>query len=505
MTLRPRVVAPLALLALLAPTAAARPVTGPYLSAPFRATKLPYGFGQDPSWARNGDVLSAQFDSAGIKQVYRARPDGSRQRCLTCRTVAGPNGLPQERPQGDWILFQSYGAQPAHLGSPGLGGYGGDLYVMRPDGSRPYRLTTDSDPDGGAVYGDDTGVPYDNFHAYWSPNGRQLIWTHAEAHPLAEGGQTWQMLLGDFAVRKGVPSLENVRVVGKPYGAYETQPWSPDGKGFLFSAAGGRRSPYQARPPGWGNMRVYYMRLYGRGASPRRPRVTLIGDNAPLYQEQAIFTPDMRTVITMSNRAATEGSWYTAIAAAAQRTGFDAPDTGSTGTLQFLADFLGPDFRADLFAVDVRTGATRRLTRLNRVIPEFYWNRDHTKIIWGIGGDPAGSAYTARFRGLTRAQRRVPRRTPAALFGKPVRMSRVGAQAQRVRDPGPTDNDPVAVRPPARPAPAFPHAAKSGDRITVPFATATYLGRWLEDLRALGEAANATFTTDPLLRFDLGP
>jgi hypothetical protein len=37
-------------------------------------------------------------------------------------------------------------------------------------------------------------------------------------------------------------------------------------------------------------MRVYYTRLYGRGASPSRPRVTLIGDNAPLYQEQAIFT-----------------------------------------------------------------------------------------------------------------------------------------------------------------------------------------------------------------------
>jgi Tol biopolymer transport system component len=253
---------------------AARSLVGPYFSVSFKLRKLPYGFGQDPSWTRKGGVLSAQFDSAGIRQIYRARPDGSRQRCLTCKTVPGPNGLPQERPRGNWILFQSYGQQPVHIGAPGLGGYGGDLYVMRPDGSRPYRLTTNSDPNNGAVYGADRGVPYDNFHAYWSPNGKQLIWTHTEARPLSEGGETWQMLLGDFTVRRGVPSLRNVRVVGKPYGVYETQPWSPDGRGFLFSAAGGRRSPYQATAPGWGNMRVYYMRLHGKGASPRHPRVT---------------------------------------------------------------------------------------------------------------------------------------------------------------------------------------------------------------------------------------
>ena len=109
---------------------------------------------------------------------------------------------------------------------------------------------------------------------------------------------------------------------GRPYGAYETQPWSPDGKGFLFFAAGGYRSPYQVIPPGWANARVYYMRVYGRGASPEHPRVTRIGDNAPFYEEQSIFTPDMKTVIMMSNRGQTNGSWYDLIAAAAQRTSY---------------------------------------------------------------------------------------------------------------------------------------------------------------------------------------
>jgi hypothetical protein len=482
--------------------AEARSVVGPYFSAPFEAKKLPYPFAQDPSWARSGEVLSAELDAAGIKQVYRARADGSHQSCLTCNTVQGPNGFPQERPQADWILFASYGQQPVHVGGPGLGGYGGDLYVMRPDGTHPYRLTTNSDPDDGAVYTTNSGVPYDNFHAFWSPSGAQIAWTHCEAHPLSDGGQTWQILVGDFVVEHGVPSLRNVRVVGPPYGAYETQPWSPDGNGFLFSATGGLNSPFQATPPGWGNMRVYYMRLSGDGASPSNPQVTLIGDNTPVYQEQAIFTPDMRTVLLMSNRGSTVGSWYGVIAAAAQRTGFDAPDTGSTQTLQFLADFDGPDFHSDLYAVDVDTGAYRRLTQLDRVIPEFFWNHDYTKIIWGIGGSV--DAYAASFPGIVPAQRKIPERTPPSLHGTPIDMSRVAAQAQPIRDPGPTDNAPLAVPPPTNPAAPFPHASQTSDHASVPGVTATYVPRWLDDLEALGEAAATTFTLDPPKRLGLG-
>lgn len=489
-----------------APSAGAAPrgLIGPYFSAPFRVSKLRFAFGHGASWATTGQILSTQFDRAGLEQIYRANPDGSGQRCLTCRTVPGPNGLPQERPEGDWILFESYGQQPVHVGDPGLGGYGGDLYVMRPDGSHPYRLTTSSDPRDGAPYAQGRGVPYDNFHAYWSPDGRHVVWTHAEGYPLSRGGERWEMLLGDFRVRRGRPALVNVRVVGRPYGVYETQPWSPDGRGFLFCAAGGLRSPFQADAPGWGNMRLYYMRLYGQGASPARPRVTLIGDNEPVYEEQALITPDMRTVIMMSNRGDTVGSWHDLVAAAAQRTRFDAPDTGPTQTLQFLADFDGPDFHSDLYAVDVRTGAVRRLTDLHGVIPEFYWNHSQTRIVWGMGQVSTGVTYVGRFTGLTRAERRIPRTIPRALYGRPVDMARVGHQAQPVRDPGPTDNLSRAVHPPARPAAGFPHARQNSDTATIPSVTATYVSPWVEDLSRLGQEAGLTFTTDPLKRLGLG-
>ena len=115
------------------------------------------------------------------------------------------------------------------------------------------------------------------------------------------------MLLGDFVVEGGVPALKNVVVVGQPYGVYETQPWAPDGSGFLFCAAGGHASPFQATPPGWAHMGVYFMRLYGPGASPQDPQVTLISDEVVAYQEQALFTPDMKTVLMMSNRSGSRG------------------------------------------------------------------------------------------------------------------------------------------------------------------------------------------------------
>jgi hypothetical protein len=251
-------------------------------------------------------------------------------------------------------------------------------------------------------------------------------------------------------------------------------------------------------------MRLYYMRLYGRGASPAHPRVTLISDNAPLYEEQAVFTPDMKTVIMMSNRGDTVGSWYDLVAAASQRTGFDAPDTGSTQTLQFLADFDGPDFHADLYAVDVRTGAIRRLTQLHGVIPEFYWNRDYTRLIWGMGQISTGTTYAARFAGISAAERRAPEATPSWLYGAPVDMARVGSQAQPIRDPGPTDNRAIAVQPPKRPAKGFPHGTSNADTSTIPAVTASYVSPWLGDLKALGKQAGMTFTTDPLKRLGLG-
>jgi hypothetical protein len=427
--------------ALSAPVAGAASAPGPYFSASFHVHRNSYTFGQTPAWTAAGDVLSNEPDRTGLEQVYTSHLSGSAIRCLTCGRLAGPNGFPEQQPGGKWILFCSMGAQPQNFGAPCLGGYGSDLYVMHPNGSGLTRLTTSSDPAGGADYQalPGGGVPYDNYHPYWSPNGRELVWTRTEAYPLANGGQRWQILLADFvAPAHGRPYLAHVRIVGPAFGVYETQAWAPDGSGFLFSAFGPRNSPFQATAPGWMHLELYFMRLYGRGASPAHPRVTHLTDNDPAYEEQATFTPDMREVIVMSSRAR-PGTWYQTVITAAQWLHFDAPNPGSAGTPMFLADFSDPKFTSDLYMFDLATGAVRQLTNFGHVIPEFGWNRTYTKLLWteevgtpGVPGRPIGHVTrVASFAGIAPGDSAVPRRTPADLFGAPIDMARVASSAAR--------------------------------------------------------------------------
>lgn len=483
-----RSVAVTALCALLAaatsaPSAlAASMIPRPYFAAHFSAPQNSHTFGQDPSWTRSGDVLSQELDGSGILQVYHSRLNGSGRSCVTCDKTPGPNGFAAERPHGGWILFCSYGDQPEHFGMPCLGGYGGDLYAIRSNGTDTTRLTRSSDPGGGAVYTSTAGVPYDNYHVYWSPNGRQIVWTRQEAYPLSEGGARWQMMLADFvAPGHGRPHLAHIRVVGPAFGIYETQHWAPDGSGFLFTAFGPRRSPYQATPPGWMHQQLYFMRLYGHGASPAHPRVTQLSDDTPVYQEQAAFTSDMREVIFMSNRNASDGSWYDEVMAAAERTGFDAPDPGSTGTLQFLADFSDPRFRSDLFMLDVRTHDLRELTNFHNVVPEFNWNANSTRLIWSgiVGGRNHNFiTRTAGFPGITASERRTPTRIPApGLYGHPIDMARVKAAAT----PGSAFSTSLAL--PA--SVGTPVGTQGNDKQTIPPVVATYYALWLNQLDRL--------------------
>ena len=83
-------------------------------------------------------------------------------------------------------------------------------------------------------------------------------------------------------------------------------------------------------------------------------------------------------------------------------------------------------------------------------------------------------------------------------------MARVGAQAQRIRDPGPTNNRSVASRPPVSPAPGFPHARRSRDHATIPTVLGSYFGRWQSDLEELGARADLTLTTNLLGRLGIG-
>jgi Tol biopolymer transport system component len=390
-----------------APAGAASARPSPYFDAPFVMRPNAAAFGQDPSWTPDGRVLSNEPDTAGTGQVWVSTLGGADRHCLTCGQP-GPNGFPQARPEGDWILFCSWRDAPVTFGAPCLGGIGSDLYVMRPDGTDVTRLTAPGPPD------EPSGVAYDNYHPAWSPDGRRIVWTHVGYAPESAGGTQWTMLVADFdpqAARLGAPT-----VVGPAIDSgYETQVWAPDGSGFLYTAMG-------QGDAGWLNLELYYLRLSGHGASLAHPQVVHLTDDSPAWDEQAVFTPDMRDVIWMSSRGSP--TWYQTVITAARQVGFDPPSQNDTFGAMFELTISDPGFHTDLYERDLASGAIRRLTDRNEIVPEFYFDPSGRTLVWSDPGH--GGTNVGRF----------------ALASAPARVgphvTSVAAWAGAPRHPGPT-------------------------------------------------------------------
>ena len=342
----------------------------PYSSAPFQIATNPYTFGQAPVFMPDGRVLAS--NGAYPKQTYVAAADGSAARCLTC-AMPGPNIVPAVRPQGDWILFHSWTGHHITVGAPGYGGIGSEMYVMRPDGSQVTKLYADP-----AVAG---GEGTDDYHAYWSPDGRRLVWAHFNGNFIDGGGQArWDVRVGDFVVRDGKPSLVDVRVVRPANGHwYETQWWAPDGSGFLYTESWGTTM----------NTELFFCRLTASGCE-----VTRLTDN-PGWDEQAVFTPDMKDVIFMSSRD--HPGFYNTFSEISQDLGLTTAADNFLVLPIFEAGFLQPlaQEATDLYELNLATHSVRRLTTEGDegwIIPEFTWNPANNALWWTENRIPRGLA-----------------------------------------------------------------------------------------------------------------
>ena len=359
--LRPAVLA----LALTFVLAGAARADSAYSTAPFSVATYPYTFGQDPVFMPDGRVVVGEDMHQGDgTQIYMHDADGSHVRCLTCELKA-PNNVPIVRPQGDWILFHSWMGHNLTLGSPGYGGIGSALFVMRPDGSQVTRLTG-TDPAHGGGEGEDA------YHAYWSPDGRHVEWANFNGNFIDNNGtNTWDVRVADFVDDgRSPPHLANVRVVFPPNDDwYETQWWAPDGSGFLYT-----ETHDEAVTP-----QLFFCRLSANGC-----QVTQLTDN-PSWNEQAIFTPDGKDVIFMSSRD--HPGFFNTWAQAAQDAGLPNSLDNFLVLPIFEAAFLQPvaEEATDLYELDLATGSVRRLTTDGDdgwIIPEFTWDPTNRYLMW---------------------------------------------------------------------------------------------------------------------------
>ncbi len=334
----------------------------------------PFRLGQAADWLDqkhvvwHGPVPAADGPRAEI-QILRSTLDGAEQACLTCG-LDGPNQVPVVQPRGNWILFHSWNGHSVRIGSPGFGGLGSDVWVMTRDG----RQATDLTP--GAEL-------RDNFHAYWSPNGRWIAWTSLSWNT-AEGGDG----RSDVRVARfdphgpNGPRLVDEHVVRPGNGHwYETQWWAPDGSGFLYTETVDTAI----------NPELFFCRLENPARGECKPR-RLTRDAA--WDEQAIFTPDMNRILFMSSRnlPGAHNDW----AQAAALLGLPADYDYELILPVFSDSYLQPIFQqaTDLYEITLRwnrsrtrfkPGAVRRLTTSGEdgwVIPEFAWDPAGRRLLW---------------------------------------------------------------------------------------------------------------------------
>jgi Tol biopolymer transport system component len=359
--------------ATLAAPIVARADSSAYTSAPYTVTTNPYGAGQAPVFMPDGRlVFGKDFKQGEGAQVYVANRDGSGLKCLTCEMPA-PNNVPAVRPPGDWILFHSWNGHHVTLGSPGYGGLGTELWVMRPDGSHKTQLT-------GLDAAHGAGEGEDDYHAYWSPDGKHLVWAHLNWNFVDDNGNgRWDVRVADF-VDDGVhpPHLANERVVRPANGHwYETQWWAPDGSGFLYTETWGTAMDTE----------LFFCKLTDKGCEVRQLTDT------PSWNEQALFTPDGKDVIFMSSRDSP--GLFNTFAEAAKDANVPADEDWLLTLPVFEAAFLQPvgEESTDLYLLDLQTGSVRRLTDDGKdgwITPEFTWNPTNKQLWWTENRLPPG-------------------------------------------------------------------------------------------------------------------
>ena len=238
------------------------------------------------SWSRDGEyVLMDRKGEDGYYDIYRIRPDGSDETCLTCDLQAvlgnGHIGQPEWHPSGKYMVFQAqktfrqgrWGRDLA--ATPGFGRHS-DLWLMELATRRCFRLT-DTPQD------DTSGV----LHPLFSRDGSKLTWGEMYGAPkFLDGFGEWKIQVADFAFDKGSPVLSNLQsyVPGKP-GWYENHGLSVDKRTLIFTST-------------FENDKAFHANVYRYLID--QARLDRLADEK--WNEHATYSPSGKRIVWMSGR-----------------------------------------------------------------------------------------------------------------------------------------------------------------------------------------------------------
>jgi len=186
-------------------------------------------------WSADGEWIAYDHREAdGFWDVYRIRPDGTGNECLTCGRSALPNrhqGNPTWHPSGRYLLFQA--EKPYHHydwfhgnSDPGAGVWC-DLWMLDLWEDKFYQLTDVSSgvaPPGGSL------------HPHFSHDGTKLLWGDLEGANTCYGN--WRLAVASF-LTDPEPQLSDITYYepGDQKNWYESEDWALDDSGVYYACA----------------------------------------------------------------------------------------------------------------------------------------------------------------------------------------------------------------------------------------------------------------------------
>lgn len=243
--------------------------------------------GLDCNWDPSGSnrIAYSIKGSDGFYDIHLSYPDGSLDTCITCGHPSLPNKHIANmawHPSGKWLIMVV--EKKEHKGSstdalPGFGAYC-DIWIISSNGKKTYKIVD---------------IPNDYDHGViaprFSPDGKKIVWTDRKKRPnFLSAKRTfgyWEIKTADFKFNSdSLPEVSNIRTI-EPKGTsfYECYGFSPDGSKLILCSSMNEKS-------------AWTQQIFTIDTTGKNLKQLTSGNN---YNEHAVYTPDMKKIVWMSN------------------------------------------------------------------------------------------------------------------------------------------------------------------------------------------------------------